>query len=76
MKAWITDNKQTIAWLTAIVGRGIAWILAAKLGLDATESGATGLGIAEALGALVLGGVSIYTSLKGRKKLLATEPKK
>lgn len=68
------DKKQLMAWLIPIVARGIAWILAAKFGMDAIESGVTATGIAEAAGMLALAGVSIYTSVKGRKKLLATEP--
>ena len=75
VKAWLTDNKQVIAWLTGILARGIAWILAAKLGMDATESGTTATGVAEAVTALVLAGVSIYSSVKGRKKLQAEPPK-
>jgi hypothetical protein len=69
------DKKQLILWLAGIVGRGIAWILTAKLGMAATEAGVTGVGIAEALGALALFGISIYSSVKGRKALLAAEPK-
>ena len=74
MKAWLTDNKQVVTWITAAAARGIAWALAAWLGMDAVESGATGLGIAEALGALTVAGISIYTSYKGRKVLKAEFP--
>ncbi len=70
------DSKQVIAWLVPIVARGIAWILAAKLGFTAAESQNLATQIGAALGSLALVGVSIYTSVKGRKKLLATEPPK
>ncbi len=68
------DKKQLILWLAAILGRGVAWILTAKLGMAAAEAGTTAEGIGAALGALALAGVTIYTSVKGRQKLLATEP--
>ena len=68
------DIKQTVLWLVPIVARGAAWMLAAKLGVDATEAESLGGGLAEALGALALVSVSIWTSLKGRKKLLLAEP--
>jgi len=32
------DVKQVIAWLVPILARGIAWILAAKLGIEAAEA--------------------------------------
>jgi len=68
------DSKKTIEWITAAVGRGIAWVLAAKAGLAAAEAREHGATLAGALVALALVGVSIYTSIKGRKKLLASEP--
>ena len=69
------DKKQLIAWLVPIIVRGVAWILAARLGFEAAEAQDLATQIGSALGALALVGVSIYTSVKGRKKLLATEPK-
>lgn len=66
------DRKQLIVWIGGIVARGIAWFLAVKLGMDAAESDSLGQTIAEALGALTLAGLSIYSSVKGRKKLLTT----
>ena len=75
MKSWITDNAQTIKWLVGIVARGIAWILVAKFGLDAAESGVTATGIAEGVAAVVIGVVSTYSSVKGRKTLKAEPPK-
>ena len=74
MKAWINDNKQVMKWLVAAGARGIAFILATWLGMSAKESGLTAQGVAEAVGALVVAGVSIYTSYKGRKKLKAEFP--
>ena len=75
MKAWITDHKQVVGWVVAALARGIAFILATWLGMSAAESGLTAQGIAEAVGALVVAGVSIYTSCKGRKALKAEPPK-
>ena len=68
------DNKQTILWLAGIVARGLAWVLAAKFGMEAVEAGTVAESIGAALGALTLAGISIYTSVKGRKTLLAKEP--
>ena len=68
------DNKQVIQWITAAAARGIAWVLAGKLGLAAASADELGLSIAGALAALVLAGISIYSSVKGRSKLLLTEP--
>ena len=70
------DKKQLILWLAGIVGRGIAWILTAKLGMEAVEAGTAAEGIGAALGALAIAGISIYSSVKGRKTLLAKEPPK
>jgi len=75
MKTWMNDNKQVMKWLVAALARGIAFILVAWLGMSAKESGVTAQGIAEAVGALVVAGVSIYTSYKGRKTLKAEPPK-
>lgn len=63
------DNKQVIAWIGAAVARGIAWVLAAKCGLDAAQADSEAAVIANALVALALAGVSIYSSVKGRRKL-------
>ena len=63
------DRKELIKWLVGIVARGIAWFLAVKLGMDAAESSEAGTAIAQALGSLALVGISIYTSVKGRKAL-------
>ena len=68
------DAKQLVAWLVPILARGIAWILAAKLGMEAAEAQDLATQAGAGLGALVLVGISIWTSVKGRKKLLLTDP--
>ncbi len=68
------DAKQWIAWLMPVLVRGLAWILAAKLGIEAVEADGLATEAGAAFGALTLIGVSIYTSLAGRKKLLLTDP--
>ena len=68
------NNRQVIQWITAAAGRGIAWFLAVRLGLDAAQSGQLGTSIAQAVAALVLAGISIYSSVKGRRRLLAASP--
>jgi len=68
------DNKQVMKWVVAATARGVAWALVAWLSMDAAQSQSLGLGIAEALGALAVAGISIWTSCKGRKKLKAEFP--
>lgn len=68
------DNKQVIQWITAAAARGIAWVLAGKLGLAAAQADELSLTIAAALAALAVAGFSIYSSVKGRKTLLLTDP--
>ncbi|KPK82785.1 MAG: hypothetical protein AMJ81_09240 [Phycisphaerae bacterium SM23_33] len=68
------DKKQLIRWLIPIIARGLAWFFAMKLGLEATQAQNQATAAAEALGALALVGISIYTSVKGRRKLLAQQP--
>ena len=68
------DHRQLIAWLVPVVARGIAWILAAKLGMSAVDSQDMATQAGSAIGTLALVGVSVYTSVKGRKKLLQQEP--
>lgn len=70
------DNKQVIAWLVPIVARGVAWILAARLGMTTAESTDLATQMCAALGTLALVGISIYTSVAGRKRLLETQPPK
>jgi len=66
------DYRQVLKWLLPIVVRGLAWILAAWLGMEATAADSNAAAIGEALLALVLVGISVYTSIKGRKTLLET----
>ena len=68
------DKTQLIKWLVPIVVRGLAWIFAARLGMTAVESGDLAQQVGTAIGALILAGVSIYTSVKGRNALLKTTP--
>ena len=70
------DNAKVIQWVATAAVRGIAWFLAGKLSLEAAQSNELGTAIAQALAALVIAGVSIYTSVKARDKLLATPPPK
>jgi len=70
------DNAKVIQWVATAAARGIAWFLAGKLSLEAAQSNELGTAIAQALAALVIAGVSIYTSVKARDKLLATPPPK
>lgn len=73
-KAWIVDKKKLMQWVITAAARGIAWFLAVKLGVESVQAGHLGTSVAEALGALVLAGLSIYSSIKGRRKLLEAEP--
>ena len=75
-KAWIVDNAKVIQWIAAAAARGFAWFLAGKLGLEAAQSNELGTALAGALAALVIAGVSIYTSVRARKVLLAKKPPK
>jgi len=68
------DKKQLMAWLVPIVAHGLAWIFAAWLGLEAAKASDLGMQVANAIGALVLAVVSTYSSVAGRKKLLAQKP--
>lgn len=70
------DNKTVILWVVGIVARGVAWVLAAKLGLDAVQSTSLAAQVGEGLGALLMAAVAIYSSVSGRKALLAQEPPK
>jgi len=50
-----------------IVAHGLAWVLAAKFGVDASEADGIGAQAGQAAIAVVLVGWSIYDSVKGRK---------
>lgn len=68
------DKKQLMKWLGGIAGRGIAWFFAVKLGVEASQASSWGAAAGQAIGSLILVGLSVYSSVKGRKKLLAAAP--
>jgi hypothetical protein len=67
------ERATIIKWIAAAVARGIAWFLAGKLGLEAAQSDQLGSAAAEALAALAVAGIAIYTSVKGRGRLAKTQ---
>jgi len=69
-------DKQTILWIVTAALRLLAGAVAGKLGWDAATQEASVQTAAGAVAALVMLGISIYTSVKARQKLLATEPPK
>jgi len=69
-------DKQTILWIATAALRLLAGAMAGKLGWDAATQEANVQTVAGAVAALVLVGISIYTSVKARKTLLVTEPPK
>ncbi len=68
------DRKQLIKWLAGIVARGLAWFFAVKLGMASAEAQSNATMAAEATASLALLTIAIYTSVKGRKKLLSDTP--
>ncbi len=68
----VTDKKQLTQWLAGILARGLAWFFAVKLGLAAAEASTTAQTAAEAIASLGLLAVSVWSSLRGRKKLIET----
>ena len=68
------DKATVVKWVVGIVVRGVAWVLAAKFGMDAAQSQDLAAQIGQALAALVLVGIAIYSSIKGRKVLLQAAP--
>jgi len=67
------DKMKTIQWVVTASFRGLAFVVGAWLGQDAVKQEAwTAAG--EGIIAVIAVGTSLYTSIKGRKKLLATEP--
>lgn len=68
------DYSQVISWLVSILVRGLAWVFAAYLGVQATQAQSLATQAGTALGALALVGVSVYTSVKSRQNLLMTPP--
>lgn len=69
-------DKQTILWIVTAALRLMAGALAGKLGWDAATQEANVQTAAGGAVALIMVGISIYTSVKARQKLLATEPPK
>jgi len=69
------DKKQTIQWIVTAVLRLVAGYFAVKFGKDAVTE-PTWAALGEGLAAVVIGGISIWTSVKARKQLLATPPPK
>jgi len=58
--------KKYLPW---IVGHGVAWALAGWLGLEVAKADSLGLAAGEAILALTLVGLSVYDSIKGRKRV-------
>jgi len=69
-------DKQTILWIVTAALRLLAGAVAGKLGWDAATQETNVQTAAGAVAALMLVGISIYTSIKARQKLLATPPPK
>lgn len=67
-------NKQLLAWIVFALARGVAWFLVAKLGMDAKAADSLAGEIANAAGALAVAGFTVWTSIHGRKTILATMP--
>lgn len=67
-------DKQTILWIVTAALRLLAGAVAGKLGWDAATQEANVQTAAGGVAALVMVGISIYTSVKARKVLLATPP--
>lgn len=69
------DKTLLVKWLAGIVARGVSWILLAWLGYQATTADQTTiLSACEAAGAVVVLIVTVYSSVKGRSRLLLTTP--
>ena len=72
-RMWRMDWKQTIQWIITALLRLVAGYLAIKFGKDAVDQDTLGA-LGNGLAAAAIAGISIYTSIKARKKLLATPP--
>ena len=67
------NMKLTVQWVVTSAVRLLAGYFAVKLGADAAmEQGWTSL--SEGLVAATIAGISMYSSLKARKKLLEAQP--
>lgn len=67
------DSMQTIQWIVAAVVRLAAGYVAIKFGKNCVDD-VTWTNIGAAFAGLAIAGVSIYSSVKARKTLLATPP--
>ena len=63
------EKKVVIKWLAGIVARGVAWFFAVKLGMEAAEASTAAAALMEGLLAAALAGLSVWTSVKGRRTL-------
>lgn len=68
------DSKTIITMLVGIIIRGLVWLLAGKLGMEAEQAKALAGQLGYGIGAAILVGLSIWQSYQGRKKLLLTPP--
>jgi glucose-6-phosphate-specific signal transduction histidine kinase len=66
---FMDDFKKTVAWLTPVVARGIAWLLSGWLGFASAEAEGMATKITGLLASLVIVIASVYWSKKGRDKL-------
>lgn len=67
------DTSKTIQWVVTAGIRLVAGYFAVKLGQDAISE-QTWASVGSALSALVIAGLSIYSSVKARKTLAESEP--
>ena len=58
--------KKYLPW---IVAHGVAWALAAWLGIEAVKADGIGAAAGEAVLAITLVGMSVYDSIRGRQKV-------
>ena len=68
-------DKQTVQWIITAVLRLAAGYCAVKLGENAI-AGETWTALGDGIGAAIIIGVSVWTSIRGRKTLLKTKPPK
>lgn len=60
--------------ILGIVIRGLAWVLAARLGVEAGQATTISTELVTGASAVIVAGVSIWHSYRGRKALLMTQP--
>jgi len=65
------DNKKTIQWIVTATLRLVAGYVAVKFGKDAVDE-QTWASLGEGCAAVIIAALSIWTSVKARKTLLAT----